>query len=323
VSFKIAAARPGVDGRPLCRNLSGLARMWRRNSYGYLFLLPWLIGLVSFTLFPMLSSLFLSLTDYSLGSRFRLVGMYNYSYMFTRDTRYMTAVRVTFKYVLLGVPLQLIMALALALVLNRGIPGLSVFRTLFYVPSLLGGSVAIALLWRRIFSYDGVFNQLLIRAGYEFAGSRPTSWVTDPRYALNTLILLHVWQFGSPMIIFLAGLRQIPAELYEAAEIDGAGTMNRFRFVTLPMLSPIIFFNLVMQTINAFQAFTPAFIVGGGSTGGVLDSLLFYTLYLYFLGFVEFRMGYACALAWVLFIVIAVITALLFRSGRLWVFYAE
>jgi multiple sugar transport system permease protein len=176
-------------------------------------------------------------------------------------------------------------------------------------------------LWRRIFGVDGSFNQLL-----DLLGLQPEpaiSYVSNPNYSLYTLILLHMWQFGSPMIIFLAGLKQIPTELYEAASIDGANRRSAFFFITLPMLTPIIFFNLVMQIISAFQAFTPAFIVGGGTTGGALDSLLFYTLYLYFLGFVEFRMGYAAAMAWMLLLIIVFFTALLFLSARWWVFYGD
>jgi len=176
-------------------------------------------------------------------------------------------------------------------------------------------------LWRRLFGYDGVLNQFLSFIGVEF--EKPISWVTHPDYNLYTLILLLVWAFGSPMIIFLAGLKQIPTELYEAAAIDGAKRSASFFYITLPMLTPIIFFNLVMQIISAFQAFTPAFIVGGGSSGGPLDSLLFYTLYLYFAGFVEFRMGYASAMAWALLVIILFFTALLFVSSRWWVYYGD
>jgi multiple sugar transport system permease protein len=243
----------------------------------------------------------------------------NYLYMFQKDTRYMKALSVTFKYVFLGVPLQLTIALLLAMVLHRGLPGLAIFRGLFYLPSLMGGSVAIALLWRRLFGVDGVLNQLLAWLGLQ--PDPPISYVTNPNYSLYTLILLLVWQFGSPMIIFLAGLKQIPQELYEAAAIDGAKQRSTFFRITLPLLTPVVFFNLVMQIISAFQAFTPAFIVGGGSDGGPLDSLLFYTLYLYFKGFVEFRMGYASAMAWVLLAIIAFFTALMFLSSARWVYY--
>lgn len=298
-----------------------LVRFWNKNKYAWLFLLPWLIGLVVLDLIPIVSSLYLSFTRFDLFTTGDWVGLQNYVHMFTQNTRYAKALSVTFRYVLLGVPLQLLMALTLAMILNRGLPFLSLFRAAFYLPSLMGGSVAVALMWRRLFGADGVFNQLLAFVGVEFSPS--ISWVSHPNYNLYTLILLLMWAFGSPMIIFLAGLKQIPQELYEAAAIDGASQVHTLRYITLPMLTPIIFFNLVMQIISAFQAFTPAYIIGGGSSGGPLDSLLFYTLYLYFLGFVEFRMGYASAMAWVLLIIIALFTALAFLSSGRWVYYAE
>jgi multiple sugar transport system permease protein len=300
---------------------STLARFWDRNKYAYLFLAPWLIGLLLFSIIPIVSSLYLSFTNYDLFTAPEWIGGENFIHMWTRNPRFLKALNVTFRYVLIGVPLQLITALALALVLNRGIRGLPFFRGAFYIPSLLGGSVAIAILWRRLFGFEGSLNQLLAFLGLQ--PDPPISYVSNPHYALYTLIVLHMWQFGSPMIIFLAGLKQIPAELYEAASIDGANRRTSFFSITLPMLTPIIFFNLVLQIISAFQAFTPAYIVGGGTTGGPLDSLLFYTLYLYFLGFVEFRMGYAAAMAWMLLLIIAIFTALLFFSSRWWVFYGD
>jgi multiple sugar transport system permease protein len=251
------------QAQPMRRSQSknALARFWERNKYAYLFLAPWLIGLLLFSAIPIVASLYLAFTNYDLFTAPDWIGGDNFVHMWTRNPRYIKALTVTFRYVLIGVPLQLITALGLALVLNRGIPGLSIFRGAFYIPSLLGGSVAIALLWRRIFGVEGSFNQLL-----ELLGLQPEpaiSYVSNPNYALYTLILLHMWQFGSPMIIFLAGLKQIPTELYEAGSIDGTNRRAAFFFITLPMLTPIIFFNLVMQIISAFQAFTPAFIVGG------------------------------------------------------------
>ncbi len=298
-----------------------IAEFWRRNRYAYLFLLPWLIGIVVLAAIPMGSSLYLSFTDFDLFTSPKWVGVSNYVHMLTNNPRYIKALQVTFTYVFLGVPLQLLVAFVLALILNKGIPGLSLFRAAFYVPSLMGGSVAIALLWRRLFGLEGVINQILSLVGFQF--DRPISWVTNPHYAIYTLILLLAWAFGSPMIIFLAGLKQIPKELYEAAAIDGAGAGSMFWHITFPLLTPILFFNLIMQLISAFQAFTPAFIVGGGSTGGPLDCLLFYTLYLYFLGFVEFRMGYASAMAWALLLIIAVFSAILFLSSGKWVYYSD
>lgn len=286
----------------------------RENISAYLFLSPWFIGLLVLSLGPMAVSLYLSMTDYSMLQSPEWTGMENYQRMGS-DPRFTKALKVTLTYVFLGVPLQLITAFSLALFLNRGMKGLSLFRAIYYIPSILGPSVAVAILWRQVFGYEGIVNDFLANFGLE-----PRSWVGDPSTALYTLILLLVWQFGSPMIIFLAGLRQIPAELYEAASIDGAGVFSRFFHITLPSITPIILFNLIMQVINAFQAFTPAYIVGGGH-GGAMDSTLFYTLYLYIKAFTEFHMGYASALAWVLLVICGVFVWLLFLSSRKWVHY--
>jgi multiple sugar transport system permease protein len=238
--------------------------------------------------------------------------------MFTSDRRYIKALKVTFHYVFLAVPVRLMASLLIALVMNRKIRGVRIYRTIFYIPSLLGGSVAIALLWRQVFGAQGIFNQFLNFIGLSrFA---QTSWITEPNSAIYTLIILLVWQFGASMVIFLAGLKQIPISLYEAGRIDGAGNIVCFFNITLPMLSPIILFNLVMEMIHAFQAFTPAFIITGG-TGGVLDSVLFYTLYLYIKGFNQFQMGYASAMAWVLLVFIAVMTFIILKSSKKWVYY--
>ncbi len=237
--------------------------------------------------------------------------------MFTEDQRFRNALSVTFWYVALSVPLELAFALAVAMVLDKGLRGLTLYRALFYIPSLLGGSVAIAVLWRQIFGYDGLINE-----GLALFGIDGPSWISNPQYSLYTLVILRVWQFGSPMVIFLAGLRQVPQELYEAAAIDGAGPIAKFFRITLPLLAPVIFFNLVLQTINAFKAFTPAFIVSGGQ-GGPIDSTLFYTLYLYQEAFAYFRMGYAAALAWVLLTIIAVFTGVAFLTSKYWVYYGD
>lgn len=262
----------------------------------------------------MLFSLYLSFTDYNMYQVPRWIGVRNFVEM-VHDPRFVQALKVTTQYVVFGVPLQLITAFSLALLLNKGMPGLPLFRAIFYIPSLLGPSVAIAILWREVFGLDGIFNQVT-----RLFGIPERSWIADPSTALYTLVALLVWQFGSPMIIFLAGLRQVPAELYESAAIDGAGVVARFLHITLPGVSSVIFFNLVMQVIHAFQAFTSAYIVGGGQ-GGVVDSTLFYTLYLYIKGFNEFQMGYASSLAWVLLVIIAFLTYLLFLSSRKWVYY--
>nr|WP_246211505.1 sugar ABC transporter permease [Phytoactinopolyspora alkaliphila] len=233
------------------------------------------------------------------------------------DARLHNSLRVTFTYVLVSVPLQLALALALALMLDRGVRGLALYRSVFYLPSLLGSSVAIAVLWRQIFGADGLVNHVL-----GFLGGEGRSWIADPESALWTLVTLNVWTFGAPMVIFLAGLRQIPQMYYEAAAVDGAGTMRRLVRITLPLLTPIIFFNLVLQIIHAFQAFTQAFIVSGG-TGGPADSTMFYTLYLYDRGFGNFDMGYASAMAWFLLLIIAAFTAVNFLAAKHWVFYGD
>lgn len=261
-------------------------------------------------------SLYLSFTQFDMLTSPNWIGIGNYLEMFM-DKKYIASIQVTAKYVLIGVPLQLSFALLIALVLNRGIRGLRVYRAIYYVPSLFGGSVAIALLWRQLFGKEGLINSLLNSIGIE-----GMNWIASPKTALYTLIVLTVWQFGASMVIFLAGLKQIPVDLYESAKIDGAGWFKQLTRITLPLLTPIIFFNLVMQIISAFQAFTPAYIVSGGS-GGPLNSTLFYTLYLYQQGFTNFQMGYASAMAWILLLVIAFVTALIFLSSGKWVFYQE
>lgn len=297
----------------------------RENLGAYMFLLPWILGFLLLTLIPMGASLFLSFTNYNLFDAPRFRGLANFRYMFQTDWHFPAAVSVTFRYVFISVPLQLLVSLSLAFVLNRGIPGLTLFRTLFYIPSLLGASVAVGILWRQVFGMTGLLNSILLNLGFEWA--QGLSWIADPRYALSTIVILRVWQFGSPMIIFLAGLKQIPNELLEAADIAGATRFQRTLYVTLPILSPIILFNFIMQIISAFKVFTEAFIVSGGATGGgivggTLDSLLFYTIHIYSEGFVKFRMGYAAALSWLLLAIIAVFTGLSFWVSRRWVHYS-
>jgi len=294
------------------------ARAWRRNRAGYMFLLPWLVGFFCLTLGPTIASLYLSFTDYDLLTPARWSGLKNYHYAFFEDRRLWHALSVTFTYVLWSVPLKLSVALALAMALDRSVRGVSVYRAIFYLPSLLGASVAIAMLWRQIFGGDGLINEILLKV----IGVSGPSWVTHPNYALWTLVALAVWQFGSPMIIFLAGLRQVPQDLYEAAEMDGAGPFRQFFKITLPLLAPVIFFNLVLQTIEAFKAFTQAFIVSNGQ-GGPVDSTMFYTLYLYLEAFANFRMGYASALAWMLLVIIGVFTGVAFLTSRYWVYYED
>ncbi|NDL57347.1 ABC transporter permease subunit [Phytoactinopolyspora mesophila] len=289
----------------------------RENRAAYLFLAPWFIGLALITIGPIMASLVLSFTDYSMLEAPNWVGTENYERMLN-DPRLHNSLIVTFVYVFVSVPLQLALALGLALILDRGVRGLAFYRSIYYLPSLLGGSVAIAILWRLVFGSNGLVNQVLGLVGFEDL----PGWVGHPDYALGTLIMLNVWTFGSPMVIFLAGLRQIPTMYYEAAAVDGAGPVKRFFSITIPLLTPIIFFNLILQLINAFQTFSQAFIVSGG-TGGPADSTMFYTLYLYLRGFSAFDMGYASALAWFLLLIIAGLTAVNFIASRFWVHYGD
>jgi multiple sugar transport system permease protein len=301
------------------RRRKGASRARERypdDKAAYLFLLPWLIGLLGLTVGPMIASLYLSFTDYNLLQPPEWTGLRNFTAMFA-DARFWNSFKVTVVYVLVGVPLQLALALALALLLDKGMRGLAFYRSVFYLPSLMGGSVAIAILWRQVFGKDGLVNGALAWFGIDAPG-----WIGHPDFALGTLIALHVWTFGSPMVIFLAGLRQIPEMFYEAAAIDGAGRARRFFAITLPLLTPIVFFNLVLQVIFAFQAFTQAYVVSGG-TGGPGDATMFYTLLLYKEAFTELDMGYASAMAWFLVLVVAAFTAINFRLSKHWVFYDD
>lgn len=283
----------------------------------YAFLTPWILGMILLTAGPMLYSLYLSFTRYNLLTDPQWVGFANFVQMFTTDPRFFKSVAVTLAYVLISVPLLLILSMLLALLLNTSMRFLTGYRALFYLPSLMGVSVAIAALWRVIFGANGLVNKILAAFGIQHA-----SWVGDPHTALSTIILLALVVFGTTMIIFLAGLRQVPRELYEAASVDGAGPFRKFFSITLPMMTPLIFFNTLMVTIHAFQAFTGAYVVSGG-TGGPADSTLFYTLYLYQQGFGQLHMGYAAAMAWVLVIVLAAFTAVFFWTARFWVHYGD
>jgi pectin-derived oligosaccharide transport system permease protein len=294
-----------------------LTRRTREALAAYGFLSPWIAGMVLLTIGPMVYSLYLSFTRYNLMTPPQWVGFGNYVRMFTADPRYLASVSVTLRYVAISVPLLLVVSLLVAMVLNKGMAFLSGYRAAFYLPSLIASSVAIAVLWRQVFGQDGIVNEVLALVGIEGG-----SWIGNPGTALSTLVVLHVWSFGSTMIIFLAGLRQVPKEYYEAAAVDGAGVLRRFVHITLPMLTPLIFFNLLLSTVNAFQAFTPAYVISNGQ-GGPLDSTLFYTLYLYQRGFANLEMGYASAMAWTLVVVLALFTAGLFASARFWVHYGD
>ena len=291
-------------------------RKHKHNRAAYAFLTPWLIGIFGLTLIPMVYSLYLSLTNYNLLTSPKWIGFENYRLLF-QDPNFIQSAKVTFEYVIFSVPLKLIAALVVAVLLNKKIRGLSFYRSAFYLPSLIGASVAVAVMWQQVFSQQGLLNEFL-----GIFGIRGPDWVGQPSTALWTLILLAAWQFGTPMLIFLAGLKQLPGDAYEAASLDGSGPLRTFFKITLPLLSPMIFFNLVLETINAFQTFTPAYVISNGQ-GGPVGSTLLYTLYLYQKGFGSLQMGYASAMAWILFLVIGAFTALYFATARKWVTYGD
>lgn len=305
---------PATAVAPAASRAAAMQKL-RRNLAGYAFIMPWLIGFFAFMVIPMGVSLYYSFTRYNVLSAPTWVGLSNYIQIFTDDPRFVQSLKVTSLYVATAVPLRLMFALFLAMLFSQKRVGVGFYRTIYYVPSLIGGSVAVAVMWRQLFGYYGALNSFLTNVGLL---DTPIGWVTHPNTALWSLVVLAAWQFGSPMLIFLAGLKQIPASLYEVAAIDGAGWWKTFTRITLPMLSPVIFFNLVMQTINNFMMFTQAYII---TQGRPFDRTLVYILYLFERGFSYGQMGYASALAWVLLIIVAVVTAVIFKSSDYWVYY--
>jgi len=287
----------------------------QNNLVGYLFISPWLIAFFLFAFIPIVVSFGLSFTDYHILRGWDYIGLDNFHRMFYEDRRYWNSVRATVKYVMFAVPLRLVFALAVAMLLNTKRRGVALYRAAFYAPSVVGGSIAVAVMWREIFAREGLANFILGQFGGESIW-----WLGHPDYAIWTLIILAAWQFGSPMLIFLAGLKQIPEQLYESASIDGANAVQKFSRITLPLLTPVIFFNLVMQLIAGFMQFTQAFIITGG-TGRPLDTTLFYALYLYKRAFENYQMGYASAMAWVMLVVVALLTAIVFWTSSHWVYY--
>jgi len=286
---------------------------WNAPFTGYLFISPWLIGFLALTAYPLFLSLYYSFTNYTLMQPMEWAGTRNYERIFTADAKFVESMKVTFAYVLASVPLKLIAALFVAMILSRAVRGISVYRTAIYFPSLIGGSIGVSLLWRNIFGVDGIFNKIIGFFGLEGKG-----WITSPDTALGTLVLLTVWQFGSTMVIFLAGLKQIPNDLYEASSVDGANRVTQFFRITLPMLSPIFYFNLIMGVIGAFQMFTSAFVI---TNGGPMNATYVYAMYLYERAFSRYELGYASALAWIILVVIVVATVLISYTSKYWVFY--
>ncbi|RHT23010.1 sugar ABC transporter permease [Clostridium sp. AM32-2] len=287
----------------------------KREYQAYLYILPWILGFAILQLYPFVSSFIYSFTDYTVGAKATFQGLANYKKLFTQDKEFWNSLKVTILFALYTVPGKLIMALAVAMFLNRDLKGINLIRTLYYIPSLFGGSVAVALLWRLMFLDNGVINAILSALHLPVI-----QWLGDTRYALRTICMLEIWQFGSSMVMFLAALKQVPRSLYEAAEIDGAGKVTRFFHFTLPQISPIIFFNLINQTIQALQNFTSAQVI---TEGGPLKSTYVLGLKLYKEGFSYFKMGYASAISWVVFAAIMIFTLAIFASSKLWVHYAD
>lgn len=286
----------------------------KKNRMGILYITPWLLGLLIFTLYPFASALYLSFTDYNLISSPNFIGFENYITMF-KDPIFWQSISATFKYVFMTVPLKLTFALMIAFVLNFKLKGVNFFRTAYYIPSILGGNVAIAVLWKFLFSTDGLVNQIVAVFGIE-----PVGWFTTGTGAMITLSILRIWQFGSAMVIFLAALQDVPGDLYEAASVDGASKIRTFFSITIPLLTPVIFFNFVMQLVQAFQEFNGPYLI---TNGGPLNATYLMPMMIYDNAFKYFKMGYASALSWVLFIIIMIFTGIVFKTSDKWVFYSD
>lgn len=284
------------------------------NGVAYLLMLPWLVGFAGMWLVPAVISIYYSFTDFNLLNNPRIIGLANYVRAFTQDDTFVQALKVTFSYVLILVPLRLAFVLFVAMLLNKRHKGLGLYRTLYYVPSIIGGSIAVSVVWKQIFGNKGVAMTLLEVLGIH----QTTSLLGNPGTSLSVIILMGVWQFGSSMLIFLSALKQIPHALYESAMVDGARPSYTFFKITLPMLTPTIFFNLILQIINGFRVFTESYVI---TDGGPLDSTLSYVLYLYRRAFTYFDMGYSCALAWILVAIIEVFTVIIFKTQKNWVYY--
>ncbi|MBW7454711.1 carbohydrate ABC transporter permease [Paenibacillus sepulcri] len=283
---------------------------------GLLYISPWIIGFLIFQLYPFFASMYYSFTSFDLMSAPKWIGFDNYITMFTKDDMFRQSLKVTLIYSLIAVPLKVSFALLVAVILNVKMRGVHFFRTVYYLPSILGGSVAVAVLWRFLFMKEGIVNQMI-----SYVGIPAIDWLGNPHIALFTISTLAVWQFGSSMVLFLAGLKQVPGELYEVGRVDGASRIRMFFSVTLPLLTPILLFNLIMQTVNAFQEFTGAFVIL--PDGGPLKSTYLYGMKLYDEGFKFLKMGYASALSWILFLIIFAITALVIKSSSYWTHYED
>ncbi len=285
-----------------------------RQYMGWFFLIPWIIGFIVFKFYPMLSSLYYSFSDYHLFKGVSEYGLMNYQEIFTDDD-ILNALSVTFRYAFLTVPLKLVAALFIAYILNFKIKCVNMFRTAYYIPSILGGSIAISVLWKSLFRDDGLINSFL-----SIFGVVGPNWLSDPQWALLVISLLRIWQFGSAMVIFLAALKGIPEDLYEAATVDGASKWSQFKNITIPMITPVIFYNLVTQIVQAFQEFNGPFVI---TNGGPLGSTTLISLLIYNSAFKTYEMGMASAMAWVLFVAVMILSLIAFASQKFWVFYGD
>ncbi|MBO7937289.1 sugar ABC transporter permease [Streptomyces sp. S9] len=312
---KEAPARPAGKRRPAAPAAGRRGRR-RENLAGYLFMSPWIAGFLLLTAGPMIASLYYAFTSYNLFTPPKWVGLDNFTTMF-QDPRWQKSVEVTLKYVVVATPFKLLLALGVALLLAQRRRGQGLYRAAFYLPSLIGASVSVGFVWRALFSDDAIVDR-----GQKILGVDVGGWIGNPDYVLYSLVALSIWQFGAPMVIFLAGLKQVPRELYEAAEVDGAGPVRRFWNITLPTISPVLFFNVLLESIHAFQVFGSAYVVSDTRCGPA-DATLVYTCYLYQKGFKEAQMGFASAMAWTLVVAVGLVTAVLFWSQKKWVHYEE
>ncbi|HIU74509.1 MAG TPA: sugar ABC transporter permease [Candidatus Pelethocola excrementipullorum] len=286
-----------------------------RNNKAFFYLAPWIIGMLLLQIYPFIKSFYYSLTNYNAMSDPTFIGFSNYVTLFTKDNEFRKSLWATVQYAVFTVPCKIIMSLLIAILLNKGRKGIGILRTIYYLPSLFGGSIAVAILWKVLFMDNGMINAMLNSIGIS-----TISFFGDPKTALPTLSSLEVWQFGSSMVMFLAALKQVPASLYEAAEIDGSGKIKSFFSITIPQISPIIFFCIIMQTINALQNFTSAFVI---TQGGPVKSTYMLGLKLYNDGFLYWKMGYASATSWIIFLLVLVFTLVLFGTSKYWVFYGD
>lgn len=291
-----------------------------RLRWGLFFVSPWIIGFLLFTLYPTIASLYYSMTSYDVLRPPQWVGLENYHYFFTKDNLSIKSITNTLYYAAISVPLNILVAVSVSLLLNAKIRFLPVYRTIFFLPSVVP-AVASTMLWIWLLSY----NHGLLNMALESLGLAKVAWLSNPTWTKPALILMSLWGFGGMMVIYLAGLQDIPDTLYEAADIDGANGLQKVVHITIPLLTPQIFFQLVTGIIGAFQVFTTAYLLGGSSgsssMGGPANSLLFYSVYLYNNAFTFFKMGYASAMAWILLVITLLTTLLVLRSARLWVFY--